>query len=249
MAADAAVVLAVRGLASDGAVAVRDVAFEVHAGELIGLAGLVGAGRTDIVRAVAGADVPSAGEVALDGRRIVVRSPVDAIRAGIVLIPEDRKAQGLVLGMSVRENTTLAHLAAFVHDRLIDRSAETTATNAQIAELHIRTPSSEQIARNLSGGNQQKVVLAKWLIGRARVFLFDEPTRGIDVGAKAEIYALMVELLRHGAAIVMVSSELPEVLGMSHRVLVVRGGMIRAEFARAEATPQKVIAAATGAAA
>jgi ribose transport system ATP-binding protein len=249
VAADAAVVLDVRGLASDGAVPVRDVAFAVRAGELIGLAGLVGAGRTDIVRAVAGADVLTTGEVALDGRRIVVRSPADAIRAGIVLIPEDRKAQGLVLGMSVRENTTLAHLAAFVRDRLIDRAAETTATNAQIAELHIRTPSSEQTVRNLSGGNQQKVVLAKWLVGRARVFLFDEPTRGIDIGAKAEIYALMVELLKQGAAIVMVSSELPEVLGMSHRVLVVRGGMIRAEFARADATPQKVIAAATGAAA
>jgi ribose transport system ATP-binding protein len=249
VAADAPVVLQVRNLASDGSVAVHDVAFEVRAGEVVGFAGLVGAGRSDIVRAIAGADVPTTGDVAIDGRRIVVRSPADAIRAGIVLIPEDRKAQGLVLGMSVRENITLAHLPAFVHHEMIDRAAETAAAGEQIAELRIRTPTSEQTVRNLSGGNQQKVVLAKWLIGRARVFLFDEPTRGIDVGAKAEIYALMVELLRGGAAIVMVSSELPEVLGMSHRVLVVRGGTIQAVVARAEAPPEKVIAVATGAAA
>jgi ribose transport system ATP-binding protein len=245
----AATVLHVRDLAAHGAVPVQDVAFDVRAGEIVGLAGLVGAGRTDIVRAIAGADVPLRGEVAVGGARVVVRSPADAIRAGIALITEDRKAQGLVLGMSVRENTTLAHLRAFERGAFIDRPAETAATNEKIAELRIRTPSSEQTVRNLSGGNQQKVVLAKWLIGQARVFLFDEPTRGIDVGAKAEIYALMVELLRQGAGIVMVSSELPEVLGMSHRVLVVRGGTIRAEFARGEATPQKVIAVATGVAA
>ncbi|GAC1573643.1 MAG: hypothetical protein NVS3B7_05160 [Candidatus Elarobacter sp.] len=162
------------------------------------------------------------------------------------MITEDRKAQGLVLGMTVRENTTLAHLDQFVHGTFVSKPEETQIANTEIAELRIRTPSAEQTVRNLSGGNQQKVVLAKWLIGHARVFLFDEPTRGIDVGAKAEIYALMVELLRRGAAIVMVSSELPEVLGMSHRVLVVRGGAIRAEFARADATPQNVIAVATG---
>ena len=179
----------------------------------------------------------------------MVRSPRSAIAAGIALITEDRKAQGLVLGMTVRENTTLAHLDQFEHGAFIDKPAETKTANAEIAELRIRTPSAEQTVRNLSGGNQQKVVLAKWLIGHARVFLFDEPTRGIDVGAKAEIYALMVELLKRGAAIVMVSSELPEVLGMSHRVLVVRGGEIRAEFARADATPDKVIAVATGVAA
>ena len=192
---------------------------------------------------------PDQGEIRVDGARVVVRSPRAAIRAGIALITEDRKAQGLVLGMTVRENTTLAHLGQFMRGVFVDKPAETQATNTEIAELRIRTPSAEQMVRNLSGGNQQKVVLAKWLIGHARVFLFDEPTRGIDVGAKAEIYALMVELLRNGAAIVMVSSELPEVLGMSHRVLVVRGGEIRAEFARADATPDKVIAVATGVAA
>ena len=247
--AGAPVVLDVRDLSAAGGVPIYDVSFAVRGGEIVGLAGLVGAGRTDIVRAIAGADIPTAGEVRVAGTRVVVRSPHDAIRAGIAFITEDRKAQGLVLGMTVRENTTLAHLDHFERGVFVDKPAEIKATNEEIAELHIRTPSSEQTVRNLSGGNQQKVVLGKWLIGDARVFLFDEPTRGIDVGAKAEIYALMVELLRRGAAIVMVSSELPEALGMSHRVLVVRDGRIQAEFARADASPDKVIAAATGVAA
>jgi len=249
VAADAKVVLDVRDLAADAGVPIAEVSFSVRAGEIVGLAGLVGAGRTDIVRAIAGADVPRHGTITVDGTRVVVRSPQSAIKAGIVLITEDRKAQGLVLGMTVRENTTLAHLRQYERGPFIDRAAENAIAAQEIAELHIRTPSAEQLVRNLSGGNQQKVVLAKWLIGQARVFLFDEPTRGIDVGAKAEIYALMVELLRQGAAIVMVSSELPEVLGMSHRILVVRGGRIRAELARAEATPAAVIAVATGVAA
>ncbi len=246
---DAPVVLRVSGLFSAGSVEVNGVSFEVRAGEIVGLAGLVGAGRTDIVRAIAGADVPAAGEIDVAGRRVTVRSPHDAIEAGIALITEDRKGQGLVLGMSVRENTTLAHLDRFAPRGFVDRTAEEGATNEEIAELRIRTPNSEQIVRNLSGGNQQKVVLAKWLIGDAKVYLFDEPTRGIDVGAKAEIYALMLALLERGVGIVMVSSELPEVLGMSHRVLVVREGRVRAEFARGEATPDKVIAVATGVAA
>ena len=245
---DAPVVLAVRGLSAHGGVPIADVSFSVRAGEIVGLAGLVGAGRTDIVRAIAGADVPARGEIDVAGSRVVVRSPHAAIEAGIAFVTEDRKAQGLVLGMSVRANTTLAHLARFARRGLLDRGAEERTTNAQISELRIRTPNGEQTVRNLSGGNQQKVVLAKWLIGDAKVFLFDEPTRGIDVGAKAEIYALMLGLLARGVGIVMVSSELPEVLGMSHRVLVIRGGGIRAEFSRAEATPARVIAAAAGAA-
>ncbi len=150
----------------------------------------------------------------------------------------------------MRENVTLAHLGQFVkRDLLVDQSKEEDVTQRYIADLRIRTPSPEQTVRNLSGGNQQKVVLAKWLLGKAKVFLFDEPTRGIDIGAKAEIYNLMVQLAQGGAAIVMVSSELPEVLGMSHRILVIRGGRIVREFARAQATPDAVIAAATGAAA
>jgi ribose transport system ATP-binding protein len=248
VASDAPVVIDVRGLARKPVVA--DVTFSVHAGEIVGLAGLVGAGRTEIVRAIAGADVPDRGEISIDGKRVRIRTPQDGIDAGIAFITEDRKAQGLVLGMTVRENITLAHLADFVaRDRLIDRARERAAAETMIGELRIRTPGSEQIVRNLSGGNQQKVVLAKWLLGKARVFLFDEPTRGIDVGAKAEIYNVMLDLAARGAAIVMVSSDLPEVLGMSHRILVIRGGRIVAEFARADATPDRVIAVATGAAA
>jgi ribose transport system ATP-binding protein len=248
VAPDAPVMLSVRNLSNPPMV--NGVSFEVRRGEIVGLAGLVGAGRTEIVRAIAGADIPKTGEVSVRDKVLHVRGPADGIDAGLAFITEDRKAQGLVLGMSVRENTTLAHLDQFVNrERLIDRQKEEAASERFIDELQIRTPSSEQLVRNLSGGNQQKVVLAKWLLGDAHVFLFDEPTRGIDIGAKAEIYALMVNLAQNGAAIVMVSSELPEVLGMSHRILVVRGGRIVREFARADATPDAVIAAATGAAA
>ena len=247
LAADARERLTVRGLRATSNV--NGVSFAVRAGEIVGLAGLVGAGRTELVRAIAGADAVTAGEIAVDGSVVRVRGPRSAIDAGIALITEDRKAQGLVLGMNVRENTTLAHLQTYSRGAFIDRAAELAVTETEIADLRIRTPSSEQTVRNLSGGNQQKVVLAKWLTGDARVFLFDEPTRGVDVGAKAEIYALMLKLLARGAAIVMVSSELPEILGMAHRVLVVRGGTIVAEFSRADATPARVIAAAAGVAA
>ena len=247
VAADAKVALEVRDLHRG---IVSGVSFSVRAGEIVGLAGLVGAGRTEIVRAIAGADVPERGQIFLDGKQVRITSPASGIRAGIALITEDRKGQGLVLGMNVRQNTTLAHLEDFIdRDLLIDRKREVETTNRFVRELHIHTPSTEQVVRNLSGGNQQKVVLAKWLVGVAKIFLFDEPTRGIDVGAKAEIYGLMVELAKRGAAIVMVSSELPEVLGMAHRVFVVRDGKLQAEFTHAEVTPDKVIAIATGAAA
>ncbi|MDQ2864600.1 MAG: sugar ABC transporter ATP-binding protein [Candidatus Eremiobacteraeota bacterium] len=228
----------------------HDVAFNVRAGEIVGLAGLVGAGRTETLRSIAGADVPDSATITIDGKVRRMLAPSDAIAAGVAFITEDRKAQGLVLGMTVRENITLAHLAQFINrERLIDQKSEEQAATRMIAELHVRTPSAEQIVRNLSGGNQQKVVLAKWLLGKARVFLFDEPTRGIDVGAKTEIYHLMLDLVKNGAAIVMVSSELPEVLGMSHRVLAMREGRVVREFTGADATPEAVIAAATGAAA
>ena len=246
--ADAPVMLEVRDLKR--APAVKGVSFQVRRGEIVGLAGLVGAGRTEIVRAIAGADIAQSGEVEVTGTVLRARNPHDGIAAGIAFITEDRKAQGLILGMSVRENVTLAHLGLFVNrDQLISRAKEEDVTEKYIEELRIRTPSPEQTVSNLSGGNQQKVVLAKWLLGHAKIFLFDEPTRGIDVGAKAEIYNLMVKLAQEGAAIIMVSSELPEVLGMSHRILVIRDGLVAREFARAEATPDAVIAAATGAAA
>ena len=248
IAADAPFALSVRGV--QRLPAVHGVNFDVRRGEIVGIAGLVGAGRTELLRAIAGADVKQAGAVQIDGIEQQIRTPADGIAAGIAFITEDRKAQGLVLGMTVRENVTLAHLADFVNrEHLVDRPKETAETLRFIRELDIRTPGPEQIVRNLSGGNQQKVVLAKWLVGVAKIFLFDEPTRGIDIGAKAEIYGLMVGLAQRGAAIVMVSSDLPEVLGMSHRIFVMRDGLFVAEFARADATPDKIIAAATGAAA
>jgi ABC-type sugar transport system ATPase subunit len=245
---DAPIRLDVRALERGGAV--NTVSFSVRAGEIVGLAGLIGAGRTEILRAIAGADASDRGDVRVDGRAVPRGRIGEAIAAGIAFITEDRKAQGLVLGMTVRENVTLAHLRDFVNrDLLVDLARERAATTRMVDELKIKTPGTEELVRNLSGGTQQKVVLAKWLLGDARVFLLDEPTRGIDVGAKAEIYKLMLELIARGAAIVMVSSDLPEVLGMSHRVLVVRSGRIAAEFSRADATPDRVIAVATGAAA
>ncbi|HEY6486673.1 MAG TPA: sugar ABC transporter ATP-binding protein [Candidatus Cybelea sp.] len=230
--------------------AFEDVSFTVRSGEIVGLAGLIGAGRTEILRAIAGADVPDGGDVKVDGAALRPGDIAGDIAAGVAFITEDRKGQGLVLGMTVRENVSLAHLADFVdRDLLIDVARERAAATRMIEQLQIRTPSCEQLVSNLSGGTQQKVVLAKWLLGNARVFLFDEPTRGIDVGAKTEIYRIMLELAERGAAIVMVSSDLPEVLGMAHRVLVVRAGRIAAEFAREQATPERVISVATGAAA
>lgn len=245
--ADAPVRLDVRALRSPS---FQDVTFGVRAGEIVGMAGLIGAGRTEILRAIAGADAIESGEVFVDGKRLHPGDIAGDIDAGVAFITEDRKAQGLVLGMTVRENTTLAHLEDYVgRDLLVNIRRERAATQKMIDGLHIRTPGTEQFARNLSGGTQQKVVLAKWLLGKAGVLLFDEPTRGIDVGAKLEIYKLMVSLAREGAAILMVSSDMVEVLGMSHRVLVVRGGRIAAAFDRAEATPDRIIAVATGAAA
>jgi ribose transport system ATP-binding protein len=237
-------VLSVRHLTTPGRI--EDVSFDLYPGEIYGIAGLVGSGRTSLLRAICGADRYASGSIALAGTALHVRGPHDAIDAGLALVTEDRKAQGLVLGMSIRENVTLPHLADFARYGVVERSKESAAVATMAAELRIRARSIEQPVRSLSGGNQQKVVLAKWLLERATVICFDEPTRGIDVGAKAEIYELMVELAKAGTGIIMVSSELPEVLGMSMRIGVMRGGRIVREFARGEATPEAVIRLATG---
>jgi ribose transport system ATP-binding protein len=239
--------LSVRGATSPGRLV--DVSLDVYPGEILGIAGLVGAGRTSLLRAICGADRLPAGSIELEGRTLHLRGPHDAIVAGLALVTEDRKAQGLVLGMSVRENVTLPHLDVFTHAGRVDRREESSAVAKLAAELRIRTPSIEQLVRNLSGGNQQKVVLAKWLLEKAKVICFDEPTRGIDIGAKAEIYELMVALSRGGTSIVMASSELPEVLGMSMRIAVMHQGRIVHVFQRGEATQESVIRYATGAAA
>jgi ribose transport system ATP-binding protein len=236
--------LRVEGITRAGAF--RDVSFTLHTGEIVGLTGLVGAGRTEVARAIFGADRITAGKIFLDGKEITVTSPRDAIAQGIGLLTEDRKNQGLVLGMTVRENTTLANLDSLMKGPFIDRRQERAIAEEYVKELHIKTPSIEQTAQNLSGGNQQKVVLAKWLYTQSRVLIFDEPTRGIDVGAKVEIYKLMNELVRKGVAVLMISSELPEVLGMCDRILVMHEGKLSGELPRAQASQEAIMRLATG---
>ncbi|MFM8804169.1 MAG: ATP-binding cassette domain-containing protein, partial [Planctomycetia bacterium] len=220
--------LSVSGLSRGGAV--RDVSFQVRAGEILGLAGLVGSGRTEALRLLFGADHRESGEITLDGRRLDIRSPRDAIAAGIGLLTEDRKLQGLILGHSVRANFGLPNLARFSRAGLIDGRRERQAFDRHVASLRIKAAGPETPARNLSGGNQQKVVLAKWLERNCEVLFFDEPTRGIDVAARHEIYLLMNDLVARGKAIVMVSSELPEVLGLADRILVMHDGRITGEL-------------------
>jgi len=212
----------------------------------VGLGGLVGAGRTEVACAIFGADPLDAGEVLLEGRPVRVRSPRDAISLGIGLVPEDRKQLGLILGMAIRENVTLANLEAVAPAGFISPGRERAATQKYIRDLTIRTPSGEQTVRNLSGGNQQKVVLAKWLFTDSKFLVFDEPTRGIDVGSKVEIYQLMNALTAKGVGILMISSELPELLGMSDRILVMHEGRLAGELARTEATQERVMHLATG---
>jgi ribose transport system ATP-binding protein len=236
-------VLRVEGLTRHGVF--EDISFSARAGEIVGLAGLVGAGRTEVVRAIFGADPHDGGQVFINGEAVTIRSPRDAIDHGIALLTEDRKNQGLVLLFDVRENITLAVLDRLTRTQLTDTSREREIAGGFIDRLAIKASSQEQEAMNLSGGTQQKVVLSKWLAAEARVIIFDEPTRGIDVGAKAEIYEIMNELVANGDTILMVSSELPEILAMSDRVLVMQGGRIRGELSREEATQEQIMHFAT----
>ena len=210
--------------------AVRDVSFSVRAGEILALAGLVGAGRTETLRLVFGADRRDAGTVELDGRPLAIRSPRDAIAAGIGLLTEDRKLEGLLLGRSALENFSLASLGRFARGGVVDGRRERESFARHAGQLRIRLPHPGVRAATLSGGNQQKLVLARWLERDCEVLLFDEPTRGIDVGARHEIYLLMNDLAARGKAIVMVSSELPEVLGLADRILVMHDGRITGEL-------------------
>jgi ABC-type sugar transport system ATPase subunit len=205
----------------------------------------VGAGRTEVVRAIFGADPLDAGRILIDGREVRIRSPRDAIDRGIALLTEDRKGQGLILLFDVRENISLAVLDRLTRGLLTNEGRERELAGGFIDRLAIKAAGQQQLALNLSGGTQQKVVLSKWLAARARVIIFDEPTRGIDVGAKAEIYQIMNELAAQGNTILMVSSELPEILAMSDRILVMQGGRIRGELSRAEATQEGIMALAT----
>jgi len=237
-------VLSVVGIERAGVL--RDVSFSVRKGEVLGIAGLVGAGRTEVARCIFGADPFDAGEIWLEGKRVRINSPQDAIHLGIGLVTEDRKALGLILGMVVRENETLANLGFLSRLGFVNRRREREVANALVSDLGIKTPSIEQQVQNLSGGNQQKVVLAKWLFTRSKVMIFDEPTRGIDVGSKVEIYQLMNQLAEKGVGIVMISSELPEILGMSDRILVMHEGRIAGELAPEEATQEAIMHLATG---
>jgi len=236
--------LRVRGLSRHNAL--QGVDLEIRAGEIVGLAGLVGAGRTELARALFGADPIDTGTIEIAGAPVRIRSPHEAIRAGIVLIPEDRKLEGLVQLLSIRKNIGLANLDRFRRWGFVRGARELAASRDWLGRLDIRAKSAEQPVRSLSGGNQQKVVLAKWLVREPRLIILDEPTRGIDVGAKAEIYRLMRQLADAGAAILMISSELPEILGMADRILVMHEGRLRAELHGATATEAAVMAAATG---
>jgi len=230
--------------------AVRDVSFSVRRGEVLGLTGLVGAGRTETARLIFGADRKDSGTIQLDGNSINPQHPRQAIASGICLLTEDRKNQGLVLGQSVRENFGLPNLERFTRVGLLQQNKERSSFLGYVQSLQIKVTGSEQLAATLSGGNQQKVVLAKWLERNAEIIIFDEPTRGIDVGAKYEIYLLINKLAAEGKSILMISSELPEILGMSDRIVVMHDGRVSGEIEDvAAATQQQIMRLAIGGAA
>ncbi len=225
---------------------IRDVSFKLRRGEILGIAGLVGAGRTEVARAVFGADQLDSGEIFVNGKRVRINSPTDAVEHGIGYLSEDRKRYGLALGLNLETNLVLAALRRFIGPLGWVRSRMTkAAADLQVKNLGIKTPSLKQTVRNLSGGTQQKVVVGKWLTAETEVLIFDEPTRGIDVGAKSEIYRLLNDLAHGGKAIIMISSELPEILRMSHRIIVMCEGRVTGELTANEATQEKIMTFAT----
>ena len=240
---DAPVVLKVERL--NAGKLVRDVSFELRKGQILGFAGLVGAGRTETLRALFGADPKQGGEIWIDGIKTEIRSPKDAVKAGISYLSEDRKRYGLMLQKSVAENTTMATLKQFLKGVFILKRKEKDAAEQYIGSLTIKTPGADEPVMNLSGGNQQKVVMAKWLLRDSSILIFDEPTRGIDVGAKQEIYELMNRLTEEGKSIIMISSELVEILRMSDRIIVMNEGRITGELDISDATQEKIMALAT----
>ena len=243
VAPDAPVVLKVDHL--NAGKLVKDISFELRKGEILGFSGLMGAGRTETARAIFGADPKESGDIYINGEKVEINSPQDAVKHGIGYLSEDRKRYGVVVGKTLAENSTLASLEEFVKGHLINRSKEREATQKYVDRLQTKTPSIDQLVINLSGGNQQKVVIAKWLVRNCDILIFDEPTRGIDVGAKNEIYHLMSELAAEGKSIIMISSEMPEVLRMSDRIIVMCEGRKTAEIDIAEATQEKIMHAAT----
>jgi ribose transport system ATP-binding protein len=243
VASDATVVLRVNRL--NAGRLVRDVSFDLREGEILGIAGLMGSGRTETARAIFGADPAQSGTIEIRGRRVSIRSPEDAVANGIGYLSEDRKRFGLAVNLSVRDNLALATYNRFQRGLFINAKKVRQATEDYVRRLNIRTPSLEQLLRNLSGGNQQKVVIAKWLIRNCDILIFDEPTRGIDVGAKSEIYTLMNGLTREGKSIIMISSELPEILRMSDRIVVMSEGRLTGELPIEKASQEAVMEYAT----
>ena len=223
----------------------EDINFELRRGEILGMAGLVGAGRTDVARAIFGVVPPTGGTIQVEGRQVEITSPQQAISLGLAYVPEDRQLHGLITAMNITSNISLPILQEYARRGWLQDKAERSAAFNAARQMEVRANSMWQIARTLSGGNQQKVVLAKWLSTRPRILILDEPTRGIDVGTKAAVHALMSNLAAEGIAILMISSELPEVLGMSDRILVMHEGHMTGLFSRAEATQEKIISAAT----
>ncbi|WP_430742478.1 sugar ABC transporter ATP-binding protein [Bacillus atrophaeus] len=238
------IVLEVRDASKKGSF--EHVSFHVRSGEIVGVSGLMGAGRTEIMRALFGIDRLDSGEIWLAGKKTNIKNPNDAVKKGLGFITENRKDEGLLLDTSIRENIALPSLTSFSPKGVIDQKREASFVELLINRLTIKTASPETHARNLSGGNQQKVVIAKWIGIGPKVLILDEPTRGVDVGAKREIYTLMNELTDRGVAIIMVSSELPEIIGMSDRIIVVHEGKISGEVASREATQERIMTLATG---
>lgn len=224
----------------------HDISFSLHRGEILGLVGLVGAGRTEIVRAIYGADKAKSKEIVMDGKAVTVKTPRDAKALGMGLVPEDRKQQGLILRFSVEANITMASLDRITKKGFVSRTKEKEIAKRQIENLHIKTPSALTKVLSLSGGNQQKCIVGRWLELNPRVLILDEPTRGIDVGAKYEIYVLMNQIVEQGGAIIMISSELPEVLNMSHRVLTICDGRINGEFIPGQVSTSEIMDKAIG---
>jgi rhamnose transport system ATP-binding protein len=237
------VLLQVQGLSREGVF--DDISLEVRAGEIVGLAGLVGAGRTDVAQAIFGVAPATRGRILVEGKPVTIDDPQGAMALGLAYVPEDRQHHGLLLPMSIAQNITLPNLPHFARLGWLDQHAERQEAAAVADQLEVKRRSVQQKANELSGGNQQKVVLAKWLATNPRILILDEPTRGIDVGTKSAVHALMSQLASQGIAILMISSELPEILGMSDRVLVMREGRLTGHFTRAEATQEKIMQAAT----
>jgi len=236
--------LKVEGLSQKGVL--HDISFSVRAGEIVGIAGLMGAGRTELAKALFGVTPIDSGSVMLNGKPVQIHKPMDAIRAGLALVTEDRKDEGLILSMSIRDNLGMTNLAAVSNLGFLSNAREDELAETMISSMRIKAAGSGQAVGSLSGGNQQKVVIGKWLATKPQVFILDEPTRGVDIGAKKEIYDLMNRLASEGVAILMISSELPEVLGMSDRILVMREGKLTGHFNREEATQENIMMCATG---